>query len=593
MPATITLHKLRHPQHTLMALEWEKFRLAFEGGIFFKNKFLKKFSSRETTADFNTRRNCSHVPAHAKAAVMDIRNAIFKRMIDITRVDGPDSYNQAMVGLNHGVDGKGNSMNSFMGQVILPELLVIGRVGIYIDKPQIWTEGASLADVRNLAPYLYHYQAEDIFSWHFDETNMLDAVLLRDHDFTVDEVTGVINGEIEQFRLLKKIEVNGEPKVELSLFDMVFRGPGVASSRTPILKPVETPIILDLPEIPFVLMELDSSLMTDIADYQISLLNLASSDVAYALKSNFPFYTEQFAPEAELPHVRPADIDGTTADAATANKYKVDIGVASGRRYPTNVDRPAFIHPSAEPLLASLQLQENLKREIRQLVNLNLSNIQPVRASADSKDRDNSGLEGGLANIGLELEFGERNLGRIWWWYESAGGGEVTVKYPNNYSLRTDEDRRREAAELQKIAPTVPSKTFQKQTMKDITTILQGHKISQAELIKMHDEIDESEVIVTDPDVIGKDHEAGFVSTKLASELRGYPEGEAEQAAKDHAERAARIVAAQTSTSMTRMQARGATDMDDTSNSGQEERLEANDTTLRVTTEDRTRGEGQ
>lgn len=589
MPATITLNKLRHPQHTLMSLEWEKFRLAFEGGIFFKNKYLKKFSARETDADFSLRRSCSHVPAHAKAAILNIRNAIFSRMIDITRVGGHDTYQTAILGLDHGVDGKGNTMNSFLGQVILPELLVIGRVGVYVDKPQLWTEEISLAAARSASPYLYHYQAEDIFSWHYNEQNKLDAVLLRDHDFTINEMTGLVDGEVERFRLLKLVD----GKVELTLFDVTRRGPGAASAREPFLTIATEPIILDLPEIPFVLMELDSSLMTDIADYQISLLNLASSDINYALKSNYPFYTEQFAPELELPHIRPAGDDGTSADAQTSNRKKVDIGVATGRRYPRGLDRPSFIHPSSEPIRASMDLQEKLKREINQLVNLSLQNIQPVRASAESKTVDNQGLEGGLANIGLELEYGERNIGRIWWSYQSATGGEVTVKYPSNYSLKTDEDRRREAAELQKIAPTVPSKTFQKQTMKDIASILQGHKVSQAELKDMHSEIDRSEVVVTDPETIRSDHEAGFVGTSLASQLRGYPEGEAEQAAKDHAERASRIVAAQTNTSMTRMQARGAPDMDDVESSGREERAEANETTTETTSADRTRGEAQ
>jgi len=218
--------------------------------------------------------------------------------------------------------------------------------------------------------------------------------------------------------------------------------------------------------------------------------------------------------------------------------------------------------------------------------------VQPVRASAESKTVDNQGLEGGLANIGLELEFGERNLGRIWWSYEQEAGGEVTIKYPTSYTLKTDDDRRKEAVELQKLAPTVPSKTFQKQTMKDITVILQGHKVSQEELKKMHAEIETSEVIVTDPETIKQDHEAGFVGTELASRLRGYPEGEAEKAANDHAERAARIVQAQM-TKADRMQARGADDMDSDDTSGTTERDEANDPTLKTTTKDRTRGEGQ
>ena len=168
MPAEVTLNRIRHPQHSLMSLEWEKFRLAFEGGAPFKNRYLTKFSDREDTTDFNRRKKMSHVPAHAKAAILDIRNAIFKRMVDIVRADGPESYANAVMGLDRGVDGKGNSMNSFLGQVVLPELLVLGRVGVYVDKPQILTDRLSLAEARQFKPYLYHYQAEDIFSWHYD-----------------------------------------------------------------------------------------------------------------------------------------------------------------------------------------------------------------------------------------------------------------------------------------------------------------------------------------------------------------------------------------------------------------------------------------
>ena len=50
--------------------------------------------------------------------------------------------------------------------------------------------------------------------------------------------------------------------------------------------------ILPITRIPFVMLELYDSLLADVADYQIALMNLSSSDIAYALKSNFPFYTQ-------------------------------------------------------------------------------------------------------------------------------------------------------------------------------------------------------------------------------------------------------------------------------------------------------------
>lgn len=96
--------------------------------------------------------------------------------------------------------------------------------------------------------------------------------------------------------------------------------------------------------------------------------------------------------------------------------------------------------------------------------------------------------------------------------------------------------------------PTIPSLTFQKTVAKQIAETTMGPYISDAKLQKIFLEIESAPVIVTDPNTIKQDHEAGFVGTDLASQIRMYPEGEAEKAKVDHAERAARILAAQTST---------------------------------------------
>jgi hypothetical protein len=561
-----------------MSNEWRKFRLTYEGGTFFKNEYLKKFTSRETDTDFENRKDITHVPAHAKAAIIDIRNSIFQRMVDITRAGGPASYIDAVKGLGLGVDCRGTSMNSYIGQIVLPELLVIGRVGVFVDKPVLETQ--TLAD-GSPSPYLYHYQAEDILSWHYDHRNMLDAVLLRDNDYVYDEATGLTVGRSESFRLLRKVPEGVEVKI--------FYHPEseVAMPKKLVLK--QPPVLLELDEIPFHLLNLSHSLMVDIADYQVSLLNMGSSDVNYALKSNFPFYTEQYHPSAELPHLRPSDPEGTgiASDAESSGARKINVGVTQGRRYPIGLDRPGFINPSAEPLRVSMEKQKDLRKEIRLLVNLSVANLDTTRASAESKEKDNTGLEAGLSAIGLELEQAERAIGRIWAQYEGHKG-EVTVNYPNNYNLRTDDDRRKEAKELRDTLPTVPSITFQKAIAKQIVVVLVGDKVSDEDLKKMHDEIDASAVVVTDPEIIGQDHERGFVGDELASRLRGYPEGEAEQAAKDHAARAARIVQAQTS-----MAARGAPDLDTDTSSGKQERKEATDTTMQTTAADRTRGKGQ
>jgi hypothetical protein len=96
-----------------------------------------------------------------------------------------------------------------------------------------------------------------------------------------------------------------------------------------------------------------------------------------------------------------------------------------------------------------------------------------------------------------------------------------------------------------KLRPQVPSITYQKAVSKEIADKTIGHKVSHAELKRIHEEIDAAGVIVTDPETVKADHEAGFVGTELASELRGYPKDEVEKAKKDHAERLARIAISQ------------------------------------------------
>ena len=212
-------------------------------------------------------------------------------------------------------------------------------------------------------------------------------------------------------------------------------------------------MILNITKIPFVLLEISDSLLSDVADYQISLLNLASSDINYALKSNYPFYVEQYDWKADAPYMKPA-VPGVTAttqttwDPATLTSLvtqekvkEIKVGSATGRRYPIGTERPGFIHPSSEPLAISMQKQEQLKTEIRQLVHLAISTLSSTRQSAESMGLDNQGLEAGLSYVGLELQHAERKIAEYWAMYE-GGGDAASINYPTQYSILSDSDRR-------------------------------------------------------------------------------------------------------------------------------------------------------
>lgn len=539
--------EITHPDYDTQESLWEKYRLTFEGGWRFIDKYLTRFSTRETELDYTERKTVTYCPAHAKAAIIKIKNAIYQRMSDIIREGGPISYQEGVVGNDGmGVDRKGSSMNNFIGTSVLPELLSMGAVGVFVDKPKK-VLNATLKDKTR--PYMYIYAVEDIKSYTYDENNILTAILLQEHKLTTDIDSGLVIDREDCYRLAT-LTSNG---VRIQFFS----ADGTEN--------FEDEVLLDLKEIPFVFFKLTNSLLIDVADYQVALLNLASSDMSYALKSNFPFYTEQYNPQTDnnfnLP-IKMVDVVegtesqvGTSAAANTARDNEIKVGTTSGRRYPKGLERPGFIHPSSEPLTASIVKQEKLQKEIQDLVNLSLANVNVNRESTKSREYDNQGLEAGLSYIGMVLELGEQMIAKIWAGYEKSKELPV-IKYPTKYSLLTDEERITNGKSLQEEMVKLPSKTYQKEIAKRIIDIMLSNKVSFDNLKKMHDEIDNAVVIAIDPEVIQKDHEGGLVSTETASLARGYAKGEVEQAKKDHAERAARIALAQSKAG-----ARGVADM--------------------------------
>lgn len=552
-----------HSDYTASRLDWDKFRLTYKGGREFIDKYLYQYSAREDSDDFARRRLITYCPAHAKAALNDIKNSIFQRTVDITRAGGPRSFLDAAEGIDtDGVDLLGNNMNSFIGRIILPELLSMAKVGVFVDKFD--TPIKTRLDQKMNRPYVYAYRAEDILNWRYTGSR-LTKIMLQDH-FNENSDDGFSQPTQTRTRVCELID----GRVHVTLFDN--DGNQIDLNNQPSMEPY----ILNLSEIPFVLFEISDSLLTDAADIQITLLNISSSDNDYALRSNFPFYVEQYSPQAEF-----------TGGA----KKDVDIGSSNGRKYPTGTERPAFINPSAEPLKVSMQKQEELRQEIRRVVNLNASNVEPKKQSAESKEYDQRGLESGLSYIGLELEFGERKIAQLWAQYE--GSNEVTtIKYPEHYSLKSDAERLDEAKKLEESASMSSSITYRKAVAKEAADMRIGHRVSNDTLIKIHDEINKASIIIFDPEIMHKDIEAGLLSPETASEsVRLYPKGEAEKAAEAHEERLARIAISQT-------MGIGAAAPDTQGNPGQENKQEKtisqkDKTREEVPGKDRTRGEGK
>jgi len=532
----------RHPSFLSSITDWEKWRMTYRGGDEFRLRYLEQFSQYEDRQSFYLRRRLTPIPSFAKAAINDIRNSIFQRMRDISRIGGSDGYQEAVWGKNYGVDRRGSTMNAFLGMKVLTELLVMGRVGVYVDNSVV--SGSTMADTQDATPYLYTYQIEDILSWTCtspDDPSMFQSVLLRDTCLDYDRRTLLPLQTFQRFRLLWLDQDSG--KVMLQFYDM--GGQEIDRDGNPSVAPYQ----LNLNRIPFVMPDIADSLIKDVCNHQIALLNLTSRDIWYALQANFPFYIEQRDMRAIGSHLKPAaNADGTaTQGGQTSSDENIMVGANQGRAYDKGVNAPGFIHPSSEPLKASIALQEKYEEDIRKLVNLAVQSMAS-RASAESKSLDNAGLEAGLSFIGLVLEQTERQITQYWAAYEEKSETKrkvATIKYPDRYSLKTDTDRIDEATKLSKLIYSLPGQEAKREIAKSIVMVLLGGKIDVSTIDSIRDEIDACDYLTSEPNTIIQAVEAGLCGQQTGSKALGFADDEYKQAQEDHFLRAMRIQAAQ------------------------------------------------
>ena len=253
--------EVRHPSYLSSLLDWRKWRICYNGGEYFRKLYLKKFSSREDEPEFQARLDMTPIPSFARVAINDVRNAIFQRLKDTSRRDGSSAYQRAVNGLDLGVDLRGNTMNGFLGIKVLTELLIMGRVGVYVDSPLV-PGNATLADVKNYRPYLYFYPIEDILSWTCskpDEPSTFQAILLRDVVLNFDQRTYLPTTTVERFRMLWIDRDTG--LVNLQFLDTA--GNPIDREGNPA-----GAVELELTRIPFVLLDIGDSMIKDVVEQE-------------------------------------------------------------------------------------------------------------------------------------------------------------------------------------------------------------------------------------------------------------------------------------------------------------------------------------
>lgn len=535
----IKISKIQHPYYTNNLLDWQKWRRCYEGGRLFKTTYLERYSIKEDAKDWQRRLNITPIPRFAGAAIDEIANSITVRLPDVKRVGGSKSYLEACDGKEGGVDKEGLSMSAYLARNVLPPLLSLARVGVCIDREPV-SERATYADGLRNTPYIYKYDAENIVSWDAQIVNnelYFKTLLLSENWQTYDTATGLPNGVELRYR---RYWINDNGKVMVQFYVEDKEATKSLSDQSEVeYKEQGPPNELNLKTIPFVMYGLTASLMRDVADHQIALLNLESSEVSYGYQGNFPIYVEEADERQAMTHLKQATMEGKVDGVPN-----IDVGVSRGRRYPRGMNPPAFISPSGEPLLVSMKKSQQLKDDIRKLVGLTVSTLQPGHASAASKAASNQTIENGLAVIGNELEVGERKINRIWAEYMNEETSEIS--YPTTYALITQKDRIGLAKDMSELINSVPSKCFAKEASVQLAQILFQDSVSPETMSEMEEQIREANFITSDPDAIMNDLNLGLVSQVTASNARGY-DGETEVpiANKEHAERAARIVTAQ------------------------------------------------
>ena len=572
----------RHPSYSLSLLEL--YRLTYTGGRDFVLKYLvKRYDENEKAWD--DRLKLTYCPAFAKDAIQEYIRSLVQRSNEIDRVGGNKGYLTCCEGKDGGVDRSGLSMNAWLQKYVVGELMAMGRVAIYVDNDNFFA--TTRVDEAGRHPYLYTYTAEDILNWSYDDKGELSSILLRERSYKYNALS-LPCGTVDDYRHIHRgfdpnwSYASGVPPTHGVIVDTYTTAGQIISRR-----------FLDLPRLPVHLATLPQSLLADVADYQVALLNLASSDIYYVWSANFPLYVEQ-RPAMDINRMLDRRTVGQDGPIAAANRSShgkvvydmlsqteytvggdpnaVNVGTIDGRTYPIGSDRPGWVAPPTDPLIASMNKEEQIKTEIRHLVALAISNLYNSEASADTKKVDReSGIESGLAGLGSELEFAENAIAAIWHLYTSDQ--EVThAKYPAKYDLRSEADRRQEAKDLAALQNVVASKTHAKQISQQIVRTLHKDKVTDTVLNKMMTEIQDAKVPTADPEILKNDAESGFVSRATASIGRGYEECEAEKAAEELAERQASILASQTSAG-----ARGVQDLEADPSEAKDEKAKSQD----------------
>ena len=546
MPTTASkmeIGKLKHPEYMSFVREWMKFWAAYQGGQQFVSAYLKRYSKRESKRDFENRISVTYNPPDSQSAMNDVRDALLTHMHEVTRSGDP----RYVAMMESDVDTFRSSMTTFVGTAILPRLLSQGKVFVFVDAPpasaapqvtpaESGGKPLTRAEEEKQLPYLWAFHAEQCLSWTYDDRGRMTSALIELLSDVVDPYTGLTVGAQKEYRLLKLLQP-GEMVGNVT-------GPGVVVVITSADGTVKSINLLDLDRVPIVEFRIAQALMTDIADMQVALMNLTSTDMAFLFRGNFPLYTEQYDPataiiaptarkKRELTDTQSRDIELDDTDGRGSS-----IGGNTGRRYTKGLQRPGYVSPPTENLRASMEKQGKIGQSIRAALDLAMTalSVAAVEQSGESKKQDRVGLSAGLRYIATQLENGEREINDIIHLYLGERTIEGTVEYPSEFSEPDAAERDAELKRLQESRAAVRSETYQREMSKRIAESQLTGITDEETLEEIRTEIDEAlwfDESTSRAGIVNNDVREQLISRETGAILRGY---DADETAKRLAE---------------------------------------------------------
>lgn len=166
------------------------------GGI---SKAVPKLPS-QTDAEYRAMLNRATLFAAAGRTVEGLVGMVTRKPIDATY---PASMADIIEDMTLAIDNM-SSLDDLTGKLLVEDVIV-GRVGLLVDRPNVDTAGMTQAQVTalNLRPFVTEYPAESILDWRFDRVNnAAQLVMVRLKECVYEWTTDIDRKEIEQERRL-------------------------------------------------------------------------------------------------------------------------------------------------------------------------------------------------------------------------------------------------------------------------------------------------------------------------------------------------------------------------------------------------------